>query len=754
MKAQHAATTMRWLAISSLFWAAAVPLPAPAQTRNVSAANPVTLINAPTIIIDQNNNGTTIIGIRNNSPKDTTLELSAQDFFSTVASTPKPLGAQISFSKPEETPKHSVYSLGKFAANSTHFIQVEVNNVWESGESTADLQNNGRSIGALRALRHVVPFNVSLQAETPDNPKVTFRRGEPGALMLKNDDMMTYPIRWEVEIAGHDTSGFVLLPPKSTEKITVPAVPEWFSSVMSGLLKEEAQEARLMLRYFPSMAKIDSSWQVKMIPFKAQLHYFPPVEQQSLSIAVIFVILFLGGFCSLVVSYWVPNRIRSRELTEQLARLAAKTRGLSFQIDSSLRVLVRVERRCLQEMLMSRSALFSMDMTNIFNQVSRGLEILNKRLDFLEKIDTLYDQLNELMESSPPPSLMDRIEKSLQKATGLLKSSELQEADFQNIKIHITEAETGLGTLMQDDAPFAQELAERVKPLLDEFDETNGQIGTAKECKEIRIKLSEPFTALKTKWTDPKNIKPSDYAELDMNTIKLDLIGDYIKLLASSPELNKLDDKIEDKLLAHLRLQSWSELRLARQLVQQMREGIFAGDVQGEITKEQIEIVVDPGVARPYRPVQLKSLFYRRDLNAAAARNEITCEWNFRHEDIDLKETGWTISHYFPEEKEYEVKISFKDSSGRSINKDGQTEIMIAKAMNVKADPTVSYHDNFVTDAVRLSIVLFAALLALIAGAREQISKLDLIPGLIGVFILGFTADQIKNLLGQRPPGQ
>jgi hypothetical protein len=49
--------------------------------------------------------------------------------------------------------------------------------------------------------------------------------------------------------------------------------------------------------------------------------------------------------------------------------------------------------------------------------------------------------------------------------------------------------------------------------------------------------------------------------------------------------------------------------------------------------------------------------------------------------------------------------------------------------------------------------LFFSALLALVGGAREQLAKMDVVPGLIGVFVLGFTADQIKNLLTQRTTG-
>ena len=54
-------------------------------------------------------------------------------------------------------------------------------------------------------------------------------------------------------------------------------------------------------------------------------------------------------------------------------------------------------------------------------------------------------------------------------------------------------------------------------------------------------------------------------------------------------------------------------------------------------------------------------------------------------------------------------------------------------------------------ELIRVSIALAAAVLALVGGAREQLLQLDCIPGLVAVFLAGFGADTIKNLLTQRP---
>jgi hypothetical protein len=44
-----------------------------------------------------------------------------------------------------------------------------------------------------------------------------------------------------------------------------------------------------------------------------------------------------------------------------------------------------------------------------------------------------------------------------------------------------------------------------------------------------------------------------------------------------------------------------------------------------------------------------------------------------------------------------------------------------------------------------------ATLLGLLAGARDQLVKLDLVGGIIAVFLLGFSADAIKNLHAHHP---
>ena len=54
-------------------------------------------------------------------------------------------------------------------------------------------------------------------------------------------------------------------------------------------------------------------------------------------------------------------------------------------------------------------------------------------------------------------------------------------------------------------------------------------------------------------------------------------------------------------------------------------------------------------------------------------------------------------------------------------------------------------------DAVaRIAMALGPVILALVAGAKDQLLKMDLFPALAAVFLAGFGSDQVKNLLAKK----
>jgi hypothetical protein len=165
--------------------------------------------------------------------------------------------------------------------------------------------------------------------------------------------------------------------------------------------------------------------------------------------------------------------------------------------------------------------------------------------------------------------------------------------------------------------------------------------------------------------------------------------------------------------------------------------------------------------------------FQKLDLNTAYARQEWTCRWFFTLGEQTLTEEGWVVTHYFGENDTYKLKIAL------THNVDG-TELAVPDVDPFKGEiklvpearrqlSTVlkfAFQGKFADarkewkkgrrrsgktlDYVRLAMALVIALFGLIAGAKDQLLKLDLLPALLAVFMVGFGADQVKNLLTQK----
>jgi len=162
------------------------------------------------------------------------------------------------------------------------------------------------------------------------------------------------------------------------------------------------------------------------------------------------------------------------------------------------------------------------------------------------------------------------------------------------------------------------------------------------------------------------------------------------------------------------------------------------------------------------------------DLNIAYARQEWTCRWYFTLGEDTLVEEGWVITHYFGEELTYKLTIALTHNVDGTmlavpdVDPFPAGEILLVAEVQRKFGQVVKLllqghfsdarkewnkgrrHSGKILDYVRLAMALLIALLGLIAGAKEQLLKLDLLPALVAVFMVGFGADQIKNLLTQK----
>ncbi|MCA1568199.1 MAG: hypothetical protein LC803_21655 [Acidobacteria bacterium] len=833
----------------------------PLNAQNQSGENflsPALVVNSQTLIIDppaDSQKGT--IFLRNVSAEDILISLSAEDFINTTTNTVIPaqvyLEAQPSISEGAEEKR--------LKAGSNMKVQVMVTNFRGEGDAEASLINNGTKIGVLKVRRNL--FDIQLDVPDPANPLVTFERGSMTALVMKNGSDAPLKVKWMIVVNGvkfcgseSQKQGYWLgplnilsstddraceqpnlwkelyLPPKDKRSIEITPPPGWYPRDFNGIFKNETQPAILRLTLMPlefmngQVSQVaQTSWPEKDIRFNAQLSYLSPVRQQVYSTFIIGLTLLLGGIFSLIARNWIPNQLRKRDLREKLTELRLKTSGLSGQIESTLRVLVRVERKRLVDLLDARF-IISPDMNTMFTQAEQGIVLLNRRVDMLSLIDSTYERLSSLRTSCPPPSLIDKIEGLLDKASLLLRNNEPHELDFQQAQKLIADAAAGVEELNLPDEKFAEYLSKKIGALLEDLNPSS-PIGETHSCQRLRAHFPGPFDVLNQTYTDPAKIRPDDYAWFDMNISVLSIIRDFIRLYEGTVEtgLRETLKEYEPQLLQHLSMQSWDQLHSAKILLRQMKEGIFIRDIEEAIRANEVTIEMDPPNAKPQRPVRLSARFRRPELNGSAARERFTCVWDFGHlrppsqgrekgawgavsrmntrpkrnlaendsqtveaqesslqaaADKQIKEEfpekGWIVSHYFVGVHPYDISVSFEDPRGKYVSrevprapargeettdkaqadaadtteKNESEKIVIGKTVKPQDDSDTQKNERLAAEIVSLAMVLIIALLGLITGAREQVLKLDVIPGLIAVFLLGFGADALKNLLTQR----
>ncbi len=127
---------------------------------------------------------------------------------------------------------------------------------------------------------------------------------------------------------------------------------------------------------------------------------------------------------------------------------------------------------------------------------------------------------------------------------------------------------------------------------------------------------------------------------------------------------------------------SWSALRAATLLIQEMREDTYEEDILDEISKQgQAEIFFDTQKARPLQPVFFSIKFNNSRFNNAAALQRLMCHWTFPD---GLDEYTSKVCHYF---SGYEHDTVPPSESGQAILAQAVTSSMTAGSNLQKGPP-------------------------------------------------------------------
>lgn len=699
------------------------------------AGNSLKIIN-PVFSVDASGSSASLVLIlRNASSKPIDLSLDVTDF--TSKSTGHLLGTKSTIDAViKSVPAHNASA-----------IKIDFTNLGEAGESEATLLNHGETVGKLTAQRFAFPFAISL--ETDPEQTITLSSSSGGVLKFKNDDQLTYAIDWVLSVPGEmPVQGHTTLYPKTTvsEAVTVAEgagsntiSKEWFGLGLRGLLRDSIQNATLTVRYQDPTDKNKPLVQ-REFPVKLKLKKHGDDLQRFLTYLLVFIMLGLGGFSSLYMNFAVPNRLKQIDLKEKLAVLASRISAISIKIDSRLRVALRLERQRLKSMLSSRK-IYSPDLTDVFSRLGIGLDLLTRRIELSEQLDGLRRQFRG--SHGLPTSCVDQIDVNLQAAADSLRKNYVGETDLDKAKAALAKAES----LFAPPQQLTDDLAKRITAITDALD-PNQPLGKLQAT--LPLPLPKIFAANNVTYKTPANISASIYTDLDNSACRLELWIQYLK--ERNGKLLPLEKSFaiaETRLWKYLDTNSWDSFAMARIVLREMQEQTYPEELAEALRNSQAKITLDRQVARVYQPLEFYICFDEPRFDLSAAAEEFTAKWDFGD---GMTENSWVIWHYYQDEKEMTVTTSSFRQIGAPVIMDpngpkGKKLELEKVELDVKTEEKNRLGERGKTELVRLLVALFVAVVGLIAGANQQLAKLDILPGLIAVFVVGFSADSIKNIL-------
>jgi hypothetical protein len=692
--------------------------------------------------------GSTVFSLENVPQQKTPLKLTAGPFVSKTANGVIP-GATVSF-----TAGDGSGALPIAVSDSVNPpVMASISNVSAVGVVVANVFNVGRCVGQLKAIRFQAPFNFTVESDGSPSAPLQIRAGRDVQVALKNNDDVAYPVTLTLAFDGGESQAPDLtVAANSTAIVRFKTLPQWFD--FRSRLRANSAVGHLEVR--PSLSAFGDTMgnraiSGRTIGLNAQLAYFNPVATQLISTGIVFVVLLLGGLFSLAANSLLPSTLKKLAYKKRLRSLADVTTAISMKVDSRLRVLLRLERNRLLKLLASSNALAS-DTNDIFQQVDTGIVALSTRVNLAQKLDELRNRFDREA-SFCPTSVSDETDQHLQDAADQVRTHSLTDKMVTSASLSLDAADKSLNTLSDRDI-LVKAVAARHKEML-------ARASTFSDTSLAALKQALPgiFDVLSQIYDDAHPVLPTNLMQVDDSIARVNTALDYIYVCATT-----IDDNIQDRLSARnglliqlLGTRDWRSLRAARDLVEQMRQNIYPEDLIEDLRSKQARITLDQQVARPYSALELCICFFRYDYNHAKALEQLSCAWTFGD---GLGEKGWAVCHFYGEPAKKTItadiplsicalsnappSITPASATSRPSGVQFSDEILVQEAKT-----SFSNQERFAT-GFRFAIAFFFALVGLISGAQEQLAKLDILPALIAVFLLGFGADTIKNILTQQ----
>lgn len=495
--------------------------------------------------------------------------------------------------------------------------------------------------------------------------------------------------------------------------------------------------------------------------------------QFRLTDAVVVFVLLWGALFSFISSVGLPNRIERARMRERLKELGRRTAAISRRVDSRLRVLLGVERMRLLELLKSRWTL-SADMVGVLDEVRTDVQTLETQQRLLERVDALQARLAALKQAALPPRWLDNLLEKIWKAAELINQVHPNADRLQQADQLLLQAEDRATELEAPTLAVTGDLATSANEQLTKFKADSTISKYIEELPDPSKDILKPlYDVLIGEQLLPAGAASvHDYARLDHIIGRIGLIRDFVKVFRESDRdyRARLQEELK-RLVKRLGLDSWDALRQARGIVQQMREGVFPSDFFQALVPDKLRAEIDVGadLIRANERIPFRVRFFDPRLDQAKAREDLQATWDFGHQE--LHEVGWEVSHYFPSRNTWHR--FFGSPKGRSFGervRDGflwqwrpvvsfklfdpdKPSAPMSEELNRKLIVQSDWRllglrsDRNRAELLRGVVTLVAVIFGLVAGAKDQLLKMDVPSAVMTIFLLGFGSDTVKNLV-------
>ena len=285
----------------------------------------------------------------------------------------------------------------------------------------------------------------------------------------------------------------------------------------------------------------------------------------------------------------------------------------------------------------------------------------------------------------------------------------------------------------------------------------NSEMGKMREkYKAIQGKLTSLFDLLAPanidKFKNEVNIRPDHYHWLSSSIERLKVLREYLITWQNFHDRHKKMLACESSFILDLNYRTWSSLEHARQFMRQFEANVFASQIEEALENLEFIVNISPSESpRPNERVLMEILLKDSDLNQSYAKytkNEFQCEWDFPGLGI---EKGWKIAHYFRKDATPDFTIKFCDTKGEYIKFNEGSVPFKMPELKLQINDVKRKNESRMAESIKFIIAFVIAIIALFTGAKEQLLKLDMVSGMIALFLLGFGADAIKNYLTKSP---